>query len=350
MGGPGILAPAALAAVALCVLTGCVSLPQLDAGLPAEEIRSFYVDGVGDSMCSVAIVHGDGRVELAGDAHTIYRVGSLTKLFVAEALERLADKRVIDLDAPVTRYSRYSLDPAYEAITLRMLMEHRSGMPMDFLNPWNPIAWHEAFCAGLVGSHLYEWFDSREDFEKGCNSSRTLSFLAERIPQYSNFGFALLVSAVEDFTGKSIETILREEVVIPYGLHDTAFFPDETLQERLSPPCAGKLPWLARRGSVVAAHKLGPALVGMGGLCSSAADCVKFFSKCDLSKPGRLCEKTLPSGGVIDYRFGMIYGGETFICRDRRSGTLLMILRNVTSWPAIEDFEIAERLFSRIRN
>ena len=55
----------------------------------------------------------------------------------------------------------------------------------------------------------------------------------------------------------------------------------------------------------------------------------------------------LPSGRTIDYRFGMIYGGETFFCRDRFTGGQLVILRNVTSWPAAEDFEMSDRLFSR---
>ena len=342
----GCRKPVVAAAFAIAIAAGCVSLPVLDGADSVAAIRKFYVDGVGDAACSVAVVHGDGRMEFAGDSRAIYRVGSLTKLFVSEALERMAAKGAIDLDAPVTQYSRYSLSSAYGAITLRMLMEHRSGMPTDFLNPWNPIAWHEALCSGLLGSHLYEWFDAREDFERGCNSWRTLSFLEDRVPQYSNFGFALLVSAVEDFTGRSIDDILRKEVSEPMGLRDTAFVPNADQVARILPACAGKLPWMARRGSTVPVHRLGPALVGMGGLYSSAADCARFFSRSDLSRPGRLCERVLPSGRKIDYRFGMIYGGETFVCRDRTTGTLLVILRNVTSWPAAEDFEIADRLFS----
>ena len=45
----------------------------------------------------------------------------------------------------------------------------------------------------------------------------------------------------------------------------------------------------------------------------------------------------------------MIYGGESFLCRDQATGDMLIILRNVTSWPAAEDFEMADRLFSRRR-
>jgi CubicO group peptidase (beta-lactamase class C family) len=326
-------------------LAGCTTWPTLDSPDPAEEIRRFYVEQVGDPSCSVAIIR-DGKASFAGDPHAIYRIASLTKLFVAEAIARLAAKGVIDLDAPVTRYSRYALAPEYGSVTLRDLMEHRSGMPMDFLNPWNPFAWHRALMSGLVGSHIYETFEERKDFEEACNFARTLRFLAERRPQYSNVGFALLVTAVEDATGRDIRAILREEVTEPLGLKDTMFEPDGVQLARFPQPSAGKLPWLVRRGRPIDAHPLGPALVGMGGLCSSAADCAKFFSRRGSTKSASLCVRALPSGRTVDYRFGMIYGGESFLCRDQSTGDILLILRNVTSWPAAEDFEMADRLFS----
>ena len=335
-------------ATSLCALAlaGCTTWPTLDSDDPASEIRRFYVEQVGDPSCSVAIVR-DGKFAFAGDPHTIYRVGSLTKLFVIEALERLAAKGAIDLDAPVTRYSKYALSEEYESVTLRDLLLHRSGLPMDFLNPWNPLAWHRALMCGLIGTHIYAAFDGREDFAEACNFARTRRFLAEREPQYSNVGFALLVAAVEDATGKGVDAILREEVTTPLGLRDTAFALDKEQSARCALPSAGKLPWLARRGSPVEVHPLGPALVGMGGLWSSAADCATFFSRIGCSKSGILCVRKLPSGRVIDYRFGMIYGGESFLCRDQSTGDILLILRNVTSWPAAEDFEMADRLFSR---
>ena len=322
-------------------------MPALLSGDPAEEIRSFYVDGVGAPDCSVAIVHG-GKARFAGNPHALYRIGSLTKVFVAAAADRLASRGALDLDAPVTSFSRYALAPAYSRVTMRELMEHRSGMPRDFLNPWNPLDWHVAFMSGLAGAHLYQDFDDRADFEAECNSRRTLSFLEDGVPQYSNVGFALFASALEDATGRSVEQIVREEVARPQCLGDTTFEPDAEQAARLTTPCAGKLPWLARKKSKVDEHRLGPALIGMGGMYSSAADCASFFSKPENLKPGRMHEKTLPSGRRISFRFGMIYGGAAFVCRDEATGATLVILRNVTSWPASEDYDLADRLFSKL--
>ena len=53
-----------------------------------------------------------------------------------------------------------------------------------------------------------------------------------------------------------------------------------------------------------------------------------------------------PGGGRrILYRFGMIYGGGSFVAFDPASRRFLVILRNVTSWPAAEDFDLSSRFF-----
>ena len=44
----------------------------------------------------------------------------------------------------------------------------------------------------------------------------------------------------------------------------------------------------------------------------------------------------------------MIYGGASFVAFEPESRRFLVILRNVTSWPAAEDFELSARHFGRI--
>lgn len=339
-------ARSACALLAGLLVHGCSIPPNLESGSPAEEIRSFYVDEVGVESCSVAIVRA-GQVFFAGDEHALYRIGSLTKLFVASAAGRLAERGEIDLDAPVTRYSAYSLAPEYADVTMRDLMEHRSGLPRDFLDPWSLLDWHAAFMSGLTGSHIYAGFSGREDFERACNDRRTLGFLRDRRPAYSNVGFALFASALEDATGRSVEELLRCEVTGPMGLNDTTFVPDASQRARLAPPCAGDLPWLVRRRGRVPDNDLGPAMRGCGSLLSSAADCAAFFSRRDSEIAGKLRGVRLDSGRWADYRYGMVYGGASFLCRDRATGDILLILRNATSWPASEDLVLADLLFCR---
>ena len=53
----------------------------------------------------------------------------------------------------------------------------------------------------------------------------------------------------------------------------------------------------------------------------------------------------LPSGRRIVYRAGMIYGGASFVGYDPSTRTLVVILRNVTSWPDQRGFDVMERFF-----
>ena len=338
------------------LLVGCANLPdQVDV----DSIRDFYLHGVRDPECAVA-----SDTVIAGDPHRIFRIASVGKLFVELALRRMEAEGRLDLERSVRSVSKLGLPPEYASVTLRDLLENRSGLPREFLNPWNPLDWHTALMCGLVGTHLYADFESRADFAAELSSRRSRAFVREGAPQYSNMGFALLMLCVEDLTGRSLDEIIRDELVIPLGLEDTSFCPVGEARDRLTPPCAGKLPWLWRRGTVVPEHRLGPVLRGMGGLFSSAADCMKVaqaywrvidsrlavtpLGACAEGEPfGLLNVHDLKGGRRILYRFGMIYGGGSFVAFDPSARRFLVILRNVTSWPAAEDFDLSARFFAQ---
>ena len=63
-------------------------------------------------------------------AHTVYRVGSVSKLFTDLAVMQLVERGTLDLDAPITKYlpDFKPVNPFGKEITLRMLMSHRSGL------------------------------------------------------------------------------------------------------------------------------------------------------------------------------------------------------------------------------
>lgn len=343
-----------LFASAAAVMHGCAAIP---ANASAESIRDFYLNEVGDPECAVVT-----ESAMSGDPHRIFRVASLGKLYVHLALVNMERRGAIDLDLGVRSVSKFDLPPEYESVTLRDLLDGKSGLPREFLNPWNPVDWHTALMCGLLGTHIYGGFDSREQFGPELSSRRTLAFLKARERQYSNVGFALLAMCAEDATGRTIDEILQTEVVRPLGMEDTSFCPVGETKSRLTAPCAGKLPWLYPRGSQVPEHRLGNALRGMGSIFSSASDVAKFVKaywpiveEGLASRPigqlqdGELCGtlnvRSLGCGRKVLYRFGMIYGGSSFLAMDPQTHRFLAILRNVTSWPASEDFDLASRYF-----
>ena len=76
---------------------------------------------------------GKARTNLAATADTIYRVGSVSKLFTDIAVMRLVERGEIELDAPVTKYvpgfrPKNPFGKEIAPITVRQLMAHRSGL------------------------------------------------------------------------------------------------------------------------------------------------------------------------------------------------------------------------------
>ena len=184
-------------------------IQEIDAFI--ESFRRYYaVPGV-----SVALVH-DGK--LAYHRHfgvknrltrepvgpiTVFEAASITKPTFAFAVMRLAERGVIDLDAPLHRYLPFPNivgDRRYEKMTARHVLSHRSGLPNW---AWaGPGTWQDGG-------------DIELNFEPGTAYG------------YSGEAFNYLGRVLEKITGKDLERLLREEVLVPIGLDNTFFALDE---------------------------------------------------------------------------------------------------------------------------
>lgn len=363
---------AGLACALALLFQGCVTVEdRLEAARTPAEIAQatadFYVHDGGDESCCVAVVERDRTVFAhagSADEHALFRVGSLSKLFLHPVLLDLHASGRINLDRPVTAYSKLGLPPEYGTVSLRDLLMNRSGLPREFLLKFEPVATTAAFACGFAGTHIYASFDSREDFVRETWKPWWRQALRERREIYSNVGFGLLGMTVEDALGKPVEDILREELTAPLGLADTAYEPRPDQTGRVTRACAGHLPWLVRRGHDVPDHRLGDALRATGGLLTSASDCATVFARYwgvidaqrwvrnfeafdDEAVFGLLRVRRLPSGRRILYRSGMIYGGASFVGFDPVDRRVVVILRNVTSWPDRRGFAVMDALARR---
>ena len=361
-----------LLAVGLALLTGCATIgDRLERartpGEIAQATADHYVRDVGDACCSVAVVTPSGTVFAhagGADAHTLFRTGSLSKLFFHSALRKLEADGRLNLDRPVTAYSKLALPPEYSTITLRDLLHNRSGLPREFLLRFEPGAMFAALFCGCFGTDVYGAFQTREDFAREAWRPWWRHAARHKREIYSNVGFGLLGTVVEDALGQSVERVLRDTVVSPLGLVDTAYDPRSDQTNRVARACAGELPWFMPRGWEVPEHRLGAALRATGGLYSSAADCAVFCSSYWGVLDGQLQERlldayhddqlygllrahALPSGRRILYRAGMVYGGASFVGFDPVDRTVVVILRNVTSWPDERGFAVMDALARR---
>ena len=331
----------------------------------AQAAADFYVSDGDDDTCVVGVVRGDGEAVFAcaggADEHSLYRIASLSKMFLYPVLLQLHADGKLNLDRPVSVYSKLMLPPECARVTLRDLLENQSGLPREFLTPWNPVDMWTAFSCGFVGTHIYADFDTREGFAREMWRPRWRAAMRKGGNVYSNMGFGLLGMTVEDALGRDLETILAEKLTRPRGLADTTYFPQGDQTNRLTRACAGHLPWFVRRRHEVPDHRLGDALRATGGLFSSVSDCLTFFRSCwplvdnyikdrplesypDEAVYGLLRVHVLSNGRRIVYRAGMIYGGASFAGYDPSTRTLVVILRNVTSWPDRRGFDVMERV------
>ncbi|MFL5341292.1 MAG: serine hydrolase domain-containing protein, partial [Gemmataceae bacterium] len=72
----------------------------------------------------------DAAKKVPATADTVYRVGSVSKLFTDLAIMKLVEEGKLKLDEPVTTYlpNFAPKNPSGKAITLRQLMTHHSGL------------------------------------------------------------------------------------------------------------------------------------------------------------------------------------------------------------------------------
>src|SRR5213592_241024 len=95
-------------------------LPALSIGL-VDDQNIVWAKGFG---------FADPTDSIPATAETVYRVGSVSKLFTDIGIMQLVEAGVLDLDVPVTKYlpDFQPTNPFNRPITLRQLMAHRSGL------------------------------------------------------------------------------------------------------------------------------------------------------------------------------------------------------------------------------
>lgn len=139
---------------------------------------------------------------------TIYRIGSITKLFTATALLKLREQGKVDLDKPLRAYlPEFTIKTPYPdapPITLRHLLTHHSGMPRDHfkgfltVRPEAAVAEFAALPANLVGDYL---------------QAPPNAFFS-----YSNVGFSLLGNVVAKAGGVSYSDYVEDSLFRPMGM------------------------------------------------------------------------------------------------------------------------------------
>jgi CubicO group peptidase (beta-lactamase class C family) len=354
---------AVLTALAATLLSTAGTLAQSPTNAAIEQILVERIDTAEQNVgIAVAVIeNGAPRFVSYGhpalgdargiDEHTVFEIGSVTKVFTNVLLAEQVLAGKIDLDAPIVTYLPAGTmlpQRGGKQITAFDLVTHSSGLPsvppdLGAANPANPYA-------GFGADQLYQYLSTYQ-------LQRDIGAQFE----YSNIGLALVTKALEQVTGKDYASLLEERIFVPLGMTETALTTTPELKGRLATGHdAGR--------SAVSNWDL-DAFAGAGALRSTVADVSKFIAAASGAVPSPLDPAfaimfdrmrvsdagggkvglgwfTLPydGGGEIAWHNGMTGGYNAFAGYNRKTGKGVVVLSNMASSVGIEDigFHILE--------
>jgi CubicO group peptidase (beta-lactamase class C family)/D-alanyl-D-alanine dipeptidase len=191
-------------------------------------------------------------------AGTVYRVGSVSKLFTDIAVMQLVERGELQLDAPIGRYlpDFHPRNPFGGEITVRELTSHRSGLTRE----------------PPVGNYFDDTGPTLAATVASLNRT-TLVYPPGTHTKYSNAGIAVLGYVLEKTRGESFSSYVRHAVLDPIGMPASAFEPLPQLKDRLA---KGYMWTLDGRRFEAPTFQLG--LGPAGSLYTSVLDLSRFMS------------------------------------------------------------------------
>ena len=190
---------------------------------------------------------------------TLFHMASVTKPFVATAIMQLVEQDKIALDDPVTKHLPYFRldDPRYQAITIRLLLNHTSGMP-DVKD--------------------YEWNKPQDD--EGALERYIRSLKGEKLLwapgtrfAYSNIGFEILGDVVAKVSGMSFDDYIERQILKPVGMSSSTLLLKRADTKRLA---SGYTEGKSSKLVPVAAYPYNRPHNPSSGLTSSVSDMARW--------------------------------------------------------------------------
>ena len=167
-----------------------------------------YVDQAGKPPAYYTGGWKDRKNKIAADPKSLFKIASISKLYTAVAATKLVKEQRLSFDKPLTDYLpalKGRVENA-EEITLRMMIQHRSGIPNFTDNP------------------AY-WENEEENGKNPLDFALDLpaSFKPNAGYEYSNTNYLLLRRIMDDVLGYSHNQYIKEKILTPLELKNTFF-------------------------------------------------------------------------------------------------------------------------------
>ncbi len=233
----------------------------------------------------------DRRAPAPHPDSTLWDLASLTTVVATMPVAlRLAERGELDLDAPVERYVPAFGGGPKGAVTVRMLLNHTSGL-RPAINLQRRAATRAEALALVLADSL-------------------LSAPGE-LARYSDLNAIILGLVVEAAGGAPLDALARREVFEPIGMERTFFNPLPALRRKAAPSAVEHGTLLRGVAQDPSARRLG-GVAGHAGLFGTGADLARY------------AQTWLRGGAAGSVRFAEATTLDRFLSRDPGAGTRLL--------------------------
>lgn len=167
-----------------------------------------YVDEAGKPPSFYTGGWKDRENKIPADSKSLFKIASISKLYAAVSITKLVKEQRLSLDETLADYFPELVGRIENAeeITLKMMVQHRSGIPNFTDNP-------------------KYWENEQENGKKPLDFALDLpaSFEPDEGYEYSNTNYLLLRELMDKVLGYSHQEYIKERILIPLELKNTFF-------------------------------------------------------------------------------------------------------------------------------
>ncbi len=230
-------------------IAGDIKKMMKKQAIPGVAIALVNEDGI---IWTQTFGYSDVANKIPVTEHTLFNVGSLTKLFTTVATLQLIERNYIGINFPYTQYvpefSFNARNNDITDITVRGLLTHYAGLPSNYID-------------GCISENP---IDMREMLPS-C-TTEYLAFPPGFVYCYSNLGYSLLGVLIEKMSTIRYEDYVRYNILMTLGMNETGFTNENDFTAKLSKQYASgkEIPFFPIRD------------IAAGGICSSISDMSLF--------------------------------------------------------------------------
>lgn len=301
-------------------------------------------------LFSYGFTDSDKRVPVTGD--TLFAVGSVTKGVTAEiaALQVQENKLAWHSTLRELLPSEKELSPDAQKITVEQLASHTAGLPRQA---------YDLPMLGKLVRYVFTGEQFYDDLDRGEYQDYLSTFRAPDNVQvnYSNLGYAILDSALEQNASRTIPNMAQQDIFTPLKMTHTGYVPEKLpgyiLRARGQ---AGDQPKFVARGEVVPEWRFSHDMVGAASMWSTGNDLLRYLqahlsgtgdTQLDHAFADAMTLRRFQSdddaaalgwlgysayGQTLLYQSGFIGGYSSYIGLDKRHGNAIVVLQNSFNW------------------